>query len=82
MNSTTYQDYKEQISSNMPTINTASPKLSTSPRKFPKINTSVKRHNFIEESEGSPTKHGMISAKQFVGNRSHPSTQHSFYQYI
>jgi hypothetical protein len=82
MNSTTtYQDYKEQISGNMPTINTASPKLSTSPRKFPKINTSIKRHNFIEENDGlgSPTKNGMMSTKQFVGNRSHPSTQHSFY---
>ena len=77
MNSTTYQDYKESISNNMPTINSASPKIS-SPRKFPKISTSVKRHNFMDE-EGSPTK---LGAKQFVGNRSHPSTQHSFYQYI
>ena len=58
----------------------------TSPRKFPKINISIKNNslNDTDDGVGSPTKYGHLSpsSKQFVGDKGHPATKHSFYQYI
>ena len=88
MNSTSYQEYKDSNARAMPTIISPGSKL-VSPRKFPKINSSIKANNLLVEMEDttnllSPSKLGSNSpnTKQLVGGRSHPSTQASFYQYI